>query len=270
MSDIEVEVREDGVAVLTLNRPEQRNAFTVDMVDLWAQRLRELAVDDAARVVVITGAGGSFCAGADTKKMAADADDPQRRAEGRAPITSKRYLDDHIHQVALTLETLHKPVIAAVAGPAVGAGMDMALACDIRYAGASARFSEAYLRAGLVPGNGGCYFLPRIVGMSRALEMLLTGDFVGAEEALEIGLVSKVVADEDLLPTALELAARIAAFPPVHVQLTKRAAYASSRMGLRDSLDLISSHTAVVRTMDDSLEALAAFREKRPGRYQGR
>jgi enoyl-CoA hydratase/carnithine racemase len=259
----------DHIGVITLNRPDQKNAFTVEMVDAWSRIVREAATDDSVRVLVVTGAGDAFCAGADTKKMAADADDEAKRAAGRAPIASRRYLDEHIHQVAYALERFDKPVIAAVNGAAIGAGMDMALMCDLRIAGRSARFAEAYMRAGLVPGNGGCYFLPRLVGLPRALELLLTGDFIDGEEAARIGLVNRVVDDSDVLADAMVLAARLAASPPIAIQLTKRAVYESLHLDLRTSLDLIASHTAVVRATEDSLEALASFREKRPAEYKG-
>lgn len=175
-----------------------------------------------------------------------------------------------MHRVALALEDVDKPVIAAVTGPAVGAGMDMALLCDLRFAGRGARFSEGYIKVGLVPGDGGCWLLPRAVGTSTALRMLWTGDFVGADEALRIGLVDEVHADEDLMDAVYAYAARLAERPPVAIRTIKRAVRQGARHDLRTALDLISSHMAVITSTQDSQEAFAAFQEKRPGVFTGR
>jgi enoyl-CoA hydratase/carnithine racemase len=157
-----------------------------------------------------------------------------------------------------------------VNGTAVGAGMDMALMCDIRLLARSARLSEGYIKVGLVPGDGGCYFLPRLAGMAKALELLWTGDFVDAEEALRLGIASHLYEDADFAASWHAFASRIAAQPPLNVQLIKRAAYQSARSDLRTALDLISSHMAVVRSTRDSAEAMAAFRERRAPRFEGR
>jgi enoyl-CoA hydratase/carnithine racemase len=145
----------------------------------------------------------------------------------------------------------------------------MALMCDLRIMARSARLSEGYIRVGLVPGDGGCYYLPRLIGTARALELLMTGRFIDAEEADRIGLVNRVVDDEDLPAAVAELASSIAAAPPVAIRMIKRATYQSLRTDLRTSLDLISSHTGVVGLMHDSAEAMTAYREKRPGHYTG-
>jgi enoyl-CoA hydratase/carnithine racemase len=268
MDGIHYEV-EDMVGLITLDRTDRKNAFTVEMVHQWAAAVDEAAVDDDVRVLVVTGAGDSFCAGADVKQMGEDADDEARRVEGRKPLQSRRYLTENVHLVALALDRMHKPSIAAVNGPAIGAGMDMALMCDMRIGGRSARFAEAYIRAGLIPGNGGCFYLPRIVGLPKALELLMTGDFVDAEEAYRIGLINRLVDDADLMDETMKLARKLANSPPVQVQLTRRSVYESLDMDLRTSLSTVASHMAVVRTLDDSLEALAAFRERRPGDYKG-
>ncbi|HET6317339.1 MAG TPA: enoyl-CoA hydratase/isomerase family protein, partial [Chloroflexota bacterium] len=151
------EVRPDGVAVITLNRPERLNAFTAEMIDLWVEGLEDARSNDAVRVVVVTGAGRAFCSGGDVGGM------NERSATELAGYDHKRWLEV-VHRVPLTLETVDKPVIAALNGVAVGAGLDMALMCDLRYAAAGARFSEGYVKVGLIPGDGGTYFLPRLVG----------------------------------------------------------------------------------------------------------
>jgi enoyl-CoA hydratase/carnithine racemase len=260
MADLEYTVK-DGIGTILLNRPDKKNAFTLEMIDEWAQVLRSARTDPEVRVVVVTGAGDAFCSGVDLGAFAAESDDP---------LAHKSVLHDRIHRVAYALEDLDKPVIAAVNGTAVGAGMDMALMCDIRLLARSARLSEGYIRVGLVPGDGGCYFLPRMVGMAKALELLWTGDFVDAEEALRLGIANHVYPDEDFAESWHTFARRLAERPPINVQMIKRAAYQSARTDLRTALDLISSHMAVVRSTEDSAEAMAAFRERRAPVFQGR
>lgn len=258
MADIERTI-EDGVATITLNRPHAANAFTLDMIDQWAEWLVEARTDDNVRALILTGAGRHFCAGGDFKVLDGEVSAFERKAR----------LTERIHRIPLALEDLDKPIIAAVNGAATGAGMDMALMCDLRFAGRSARFSEAYIRVGLVPGDGGAFYLPRVVGLPKALELLLTGDFVDAEEALRIGLVNKVFDDAQLLQETARFARRLAALPPINVRMIKRAVYRSIDSDLRTSLDLISSHMAVVQTTRDSREALDAFRAKRAPHFSG-
>jgi enoyl-CoA hydratase/carnithine racemase len=260
VSDLEYRVA-DGIGTLVLNRPERKNAFTLDMADRWAATLIEARTDPEVRVVVLIGTGDAFCSGVDL----------DRRYDGEppSPLRRREVLAARVHRIPLALEDLDKPVIAAINGVAVGAGMDMALMCDMRIMARSARLSEGYIRLGMVPGDGGCYYLPRLVGTAKALELLLTGDFVDAEEAARLGIVNQVVDDADLAPTVEALARKIADSPPVAIRTIKRAVYQSARLDLRTSLDLIASHAAVVGSMQDSAEALAAFRERRPGKYVG-
>jgi len=260
MADLEYSVA-DHVATILLNRPHRKNAFTMEMIDAWADALRQAEDDPQVRAVVVTGAGGAFCSGVDLTVLG---------DQEPTPLGQKEMLTRRIHKVAFAVEALTKPYLAAVDGPAVGAGMDMALMCDMRFAADTARFCEGYIRVGLVPGDGGCYYLPRIVGAATALRLLWTGDFVEAEEALAIGLVSAVHPAAGLLPAVREFAGRLAAQPPVAVQLIKRAVREGERHDLRTALDLISSHMAVVTSTRDSREAMAAFTERRPGVYEGR
>lgn len=254
MPDLEYTVA-DGIGTILLNRPEVKNAFTLEMIDEWARVLVAARTDPAVRVVVVTGAGDAFCSGVDLAEFGNVAE---------ASLERKRFLTDRVHRVAYALEDLDKPVIAAVNGVAVGAGMDMALMCDIRLASRSARLSEGYIRVGLVPGDGGCYFLPRLVGVAKALELLWTGDFVDGEEAHRLGIVNQVYPDDEFAGAWSAFARRIAERPPVNVRMIKRATYQSARTDLRTALDLISSHMAVVQGTDDSAEAMAAFRDRRP------
>ncbi|WP_416063863.1 enoyl-CoA hydratase/isomerase family protein [Rhodococcus indonesiensis] len=259
MDDITYSV-DDRVATITLRRPEAKNAFTLDMVDAWADFVRQAHRAPDVGAVVVTGSGDAFCAGGDLS-MIADLD--------RSPLVGKRVLTEHIHQVALAMEDLDKPSIAAVNGVAVGAGMDMALMCDIRFLARSARMSEGYIRLGLVPGDGGAHYLPRIVGTAKALELLLTGDFVDAEEALRIGLVSHVVDDDALFDTAHAFAARLAAGPPLATRIITRNVHLSLRNDLRTNLDLVSAHMGLVATSEDAREARAARRDRRTPAFRG-
>jgi enoyl-CoA hydratase/carnithine racemase len=260
MSDIRYSVS-GGVATITLDRPKAKNAFTLDMVDLWAGYVDRAQKDSAVGALVLTGAGEAFCAGGDLGTIS----DMTSRA-----MSGKQALTEHIHRVAYAMEAMDKPTIAAVNGVAVGAGMDMALMCDVRYMARGARMSEGYVKLGLVPGDGGAYYLPRIVGTAKALELLLTGDFVDAEEALRIGLVTKIVDDGSVLEEAQAFAGRLAAGPPLAIRMIKRAVYRGLDTDLRTSLDLISSHMGLVATSDDAREAIAAMTERRTPHFTGR
>lgn len=251
----------DGIALLTLNRPQRRNSFTLSMIHRWADLLIEANTDDAVRVIVVTGAGGAFCAGIDLDVL----DTIELTAKAR-----RDFLTDEVHRVARAVEASDKPIIAAVAGAAVGAGMDMALMCDIRIAAQSARFAESYVNLGLVPGDGGGYYLPRLVGTAKALELLLTGDTLTGQQAAELGIANHVVPDDALMDTTMNLAAKIAAKPPIAVRLIRHTVYESQRTDLATALDLVATHMGVAMLTQDHQEALAAFREKRPGNFQGK
>lgn len=252
----------DGhLASITLNRPHRKNAFTLEMVDAWAAALRKAAADPAVRVVLVSGEGGDFCSGVDLTALAEVED---------TPLGRKRMLTDRIHQVALALQDLDKPVIAVLQGVAVGAGLDMALLCDMRWAGESIRLSEGYVKVGLVPGDGGAWLLPRLVGTAKAMELIMTGDVVQAREALQWRMVNHVYPDEEVQQRAREFAERLAAQPPVQVQMIKRLVRSAEQVDLRTHFDLVSSHFGVVSSLDDYAEAGAAFRQKRVGDFQGR
>jgi 2-(1,2-epoxy-1,2-dihydrophenyl)acetyl-CoA isomerase len=260
MTELLYEVAE-RVATITLNRPDKLNAFTGPMIDAWAEALAAAQRDDGVHVVVVTGAGRAFCAGGDVERMG-----------DRAPsaLDLKNQLWEHIHRIPRTLEAMDKPVIAMVNGLAVGAGMGMALMCDVRVASEAARLSTGYLKVGLVPGDGDTYFLPRLVGSARALELFWTGDMIEAAEALRLGIVNRVVPAVELREATYALAGRIAAGPQVAIRLTKRLVYQSLRLDLRTHLDLVSSHMAIVRQTADHAEGVRAFRERRPPRFEGR
>lgn len=253
----------DHIATITLNRPDVLNAFTEEMIEAWVAALQECRDNDDIHVVVLTGAGRAFCAGGDVRAMK---ESPDRNN----PNLTKSRLWDMVQNIPKTLQEMDKPIIAAVNGPATGAGMDMASMCDIRVAAESAKFAESYVRMGLVPGAGGCWFLPRLVGMPKALELLYTADFVEAAEAKEIGLVNHVYPDDELMEQTYKLATKIARRAPISVRLIKRATYQGQRIDLVTHLDQISSHMTIARSSDDHMEAVDAFLEKRHPEFKGK
>jgi enoyl-CoA hydratase/carnithine racemase len=262
MDDIQYSVV-NRVAWIRLNRPAQKNAFTLEMIDAWKGFLEQAGADDGVGAIVVTGNGGSFCAGADLSII--------ERLNGQGSAHAwKTLLWERVHRIAFTLESIDKPVIAAVKGVAVGAGLDMALMCDMRFAGRSATLSEGYIRIGAVPGDGGCYFLPRLTGVAKALELLLSGEFVDAQEALRIGMVNRVYDDSELEAETQAYAEKVAAHSPIALRTIKRATYQSLGMDMKTSLDLMSSHMGMVQTTQDAAEAFAAFRERRAPRFTGR
>ncbi len=232
------------VGVITLDRPHRKNAFTFEMIDEWARFLQHASGDPQIGAIVLTGAGDSFCSGVDLDVL---------RQQPRTTASYKSLLSERIHQVAFALETTSKPVIAAINGVAVGAGLDMALMCDMRFASASATMSEGYIKLGLVPGDGGCYFLPRLVGPAKALELLLTGDTIDAAEAHRIGMVNRVYPDAELVDATIAFAQALAEQPELPIGMIKRAVQQSMRSDLRTSLDLISSHFGIV-AMTESVQ----------------
>ena len=241
----------EGIGRIVLDRPERMNAFTFEMIDAWHDALQRCRSDDGVKVVIVTGAGNSFCSGGDIVEMG-------DRLE-HTPEQRKNELFQRIERIPLALEDLDKPVIAAVNGVATGAGMDMALMCDIRYAAQSARFAETYIKVGLVPGAGGAHFLPRLVGVSKALELFFTGDFIDAQEALRLGIVNRVFPDATLMPEVEAIARRMCEAPPLTLRMIKRAVYQGMRSDLRTNLDLISSHYAIITASQEHKDLVRRF-----------
>lgn len=264
MADLELSTV-GRVRLARLNRPEKKNALSEEMLEMLRGALQSANDDPDIGCFVIAANGDGFCSGGDLSRRAAESAvvDP-------TPLERRTRLQKETHKVALMVEQFEKPLIAVVNGAAVGAGMDLALMCDLRLAGESARFSEGYIRVGLLPGNGGCYFLPRLVGPARALELLWTGDFVGAEEALKIGLVNHVYPDQSLMDDAMAFATRLADGPPIQQRDIKKLMYQAMRTDLRTALDSVAGHMAVVQSTADYKEAIAAFKEKRKPVFQGK
>ena len=240
-----------GVATITLNRPDKLNAFNSEMISLWGDLLDQAASDPAVKVIVVTGAGRAFCAGGDLEDLLS--------YRNRSALEFKDYLYRQVHRIALTMDRLEKPVIAALNGTARGAGLDMALMCDLRIAAASAVFAESYINIGMIAGDGGTYYLPRLIGTARALELFWTGRAVHAEEAERMGFVNRVVPDEDLMRVVTELAHNIAAQPQEAVRCFKRSVYTGMTMSLPAHLDMVSSHMAALKDTPDHQSRLEGF-----------
>lgn len=257
-----------AVATITLNRPSRRNALNQHMLSALDAAVARLAADDSVRVIVLTGAGNSFCSGVDTDELVGGTNTgPHTPGSGGAEALRQGF--SLSHRIILSLFNVEKPVIAAIDGPAVGAGLDLACACDLRIASPTARFSAAYIKVGLFPGYGGVWFYPRLFGMSRAAEMMLTGDFLSAEQALEAGFLNRLVPQQDLQKEAESLAARIAAGPPIAVRLAKTMMHRSLGVDLATSLDMSAAAESITLSSADHAEGMAAARDKRKPKYRG-
>lgn len=257
--------RRGSVALVTLDRPEARNAYSEAMVESLVGAVNEADADPEVRCLVLTGAGRAFSAGGDLKRMR----DKAGMFEG-GPIGLKRGYEAHIQTIPRRFSRLDKPVLAAVNGPAIGAGLDLACMADIRIASSAARFGSTFVKVGLVPGDGGAYLLARTLGLPRALDLMLTGRTIDAAEAERIGLVQRVVAPDRLLEETLAYAESIAANAPLAVQLTKRATYRSFEGGLEAALELAASYQGMAQNTEDHFEAVDAMLEKRSPRFNGR
>ena len=266
--DIAYEVR-DQIATITLNRPERMNSFSDALLGNWADAIGQAAQDDDVRVLVVTGAGRAFCAGADLKARA-EQNEILAASEDQTPAMRRNSLRYSVHRVPQALQYLDKPYIAAVNGPAVGAGMDMASMADLRFASDQARFGMAYVRVGLVPGDGGAWLLPRLVGLQKALELIWSGELFGADDALEMGYVTRVVPHDSLLDEVYAYAAKLAEGPPITMQLAKRLIYRGLDTPFMEALDAAQAAMTIVQTSEDSKEGPKAFAEKRQPIFQGR
>jgi len=263
-----LKIERDGhVVTLTLNRPEKRNAIsTAEECAEVADACRALNRDDRVRVVIVTGEGSSFCAGGDLKGMR----DRTGITGGHSGAEIRESYRRGIQMIPLALYEMDIPTIAAVNGPAIGAGLDLACMCDIRIASEAARFAESFVKVGIVPGDGGAYLLPKVVGMPKALEMSLTGDPLNPAEALACGLVNKVVPPGELMQAAHAMAERIAVNPPQAVRLTKRLLRESQHMRLSTLLEMSAAYQALAHGTRDHREAVDSMLEKRVPHFEGR
>ena len=251
----------DHIATVTFNRPESQNALAPAMLEETMAAVREAEADETVRVLVLTGAGRAFCSGGNVKAMAEVAG---------GPVPRSREQVGQIQELQRQFRRFPKPFIAAVNGAAYGAGLDLACAADFRIAADTARFCEVYVRLGLAPGGGGAWLLPRIVGLTNALDLVLSGEPIDAATAQRIGLVSRVVPAAELTAATAEFARRFALSAPRGVEVAKRALYRGLEMSMDAALDFIRPQIAALRQTADHQEGLRALRERRLPRFEGR
>lgn len=255
--------RDGAILILTMNQPETRNALTGNTaVEEFVQVCDEIRRDASVKAVILTGAGPIFSSGGNVKDMQRFFDD------ALTPDAIREEYRQGIQRIPRALNQLDVPVICAINGPAIGAGLDLTCMCDIRIASETATFAESFVRVGIVPGDGGAWLLPRAVGRAKAAEMAFTGEAIDAQEALACGLVSRVVPADQLLPTARALADKIAANPGAVMRMTKRLLREGEHSTLESLLELSAGYQALAHKTADHREAVMAFVEKRKPRFQ--
>lgn len=253
--------KKEGIASIVLNRPDSLNSLNPQTFQELLIAVREASVSEDVRVVILTGAGKAFCAGGDMKRMVEGTglEPPAQRSEIRTN-----------HQIVKTIREMEKPVIASVNGVAVGAGCDLALACDMRIASEKARFGEVFVNVGLVPDAGGTYFLPRLIGPAKAFDLIMTGRIIDAQEAERIGLVNRVVPHEELEKETLALAEKLAQGPPLAMGMAKTGIYKGMQMDLSSELEYEAYAQSILMKTEDYMEGVKAFSEKRKPKYKGK
>ena len=255
--------QDDRIVKITLNRPDTRNALSGDIIEGLVEYIQKADKDKNVGCVILTGAGKSFSSGGNLQEI--------KDMTTKDQMTQAQLEDWYrfgIQKIPLTMNSIDVPVVAAVNGHAIGAGNDLCTMCDIRIAGEDAKFSESFLRIGIIPGDGGSWFLPKIIGLARANEMILTCDVLDANKALDWGLVSKVVPNENLIVEAQQLAKKIAALPPEASRRAKRLLRMSQNVPLQDALEMAASQQSMLQQLDDHREAIDALLEKRKPNYK--
>lgn len=262
MSDFLIYEQQGAIVTLTMNQPEQRNPLTGNTaVAEFLAAIERIEADESVRCVILTANGPSFSAGGDIREM------KRQAAPEVSEMSIRQDYRKGIQRLTLGMFNLELPVIAAINGHAIGAGLDLACMCDIRIASEKAKFAESFVKVGIIPGDGGAWLLPRIVGLSRASELAFTGDTIDAEQALAWNLVSRVVPHEQLMPAALALAGRIAANASHGLRLTKRLIREGMHSRLESVLELSAVYQAVSHKTTDHSEAVDAFLEKRAPKF---
>lgn len=254
----------DGIATVTFSRPDQRNALNYQMAQEVQDAIAQVRRRRVARVLVVTGAGEAFCAGGDLNELPSGA-----RARATRPEEIRLWLREAIQGASLAIHSLEMPTLAIVNGVAAGAGMDIACACDLRVGSERTRFLTAYTRIGLFPGGGGTWLLPRLVGVPKALELIYTNEALGGAEALRIGLLNSLVPDAALQAKGQELAARMAAGPPLALRLAKLNVYQGLSMDFAPALELAAAAETITLTSEDHREGATALRERREPHFLG-
>lgn len=257
--------KENGMAILTLNRPDRLNAFTNRMYQELSNILDRVKRDDEIKVIIFTGAGRGFCAGSEISSVSERVGDPSKKSLPKSRFQSLQ----QIGRIALDIAEVDKPIIAAINGVAVGAGFSLALVSDIRLASENARLGARWSNIGLIPDMAATYYLPRIVGIAKAIELMISGDLITADEALRVGLLNKVTHPDHLMTIAKEIAEKIAGGPSVAIELTKRGLYRSLDNDLKAQLDYETYAQNICRQTEDAKEGVKAFIEKRKPQFKG-
>jgi enoyl-CoA hydratase/carnithine racemase len=262
MSESIIYEQDQRVVTITLNRPDTRNALSGDLIDGLIDALEKANRDKNVGCVILTGAGKSFSSGGNLQEIK-----NMTTKDNMSQSQLEEWYRFGIQKIPLTMNAIDVPIVAAVNGHAIGAGNDLCTMCDIRIAGEDAKFSESFLRIGIIPGDGGSWFLPKIIGLSRAAEMILTCDVLDAKKALNWGLVSQVVKNEELIIQAKEIANKIASQPPEASRRAKRLLRMSQNVPLDKALEMAASQQSILQMMDDHREAIDALLEKRSPKY---
>ena len=266
MSDSVIKEFNNGIEIWRMNHVATRNAITsLDMIDCLVKYAEQAQQNPEVRVVILTGNGPAFSSGGNVKEIRAEMTESDK-----TPHELATWYREGIQRIPLAFEALDVPIIAAVNGPAIGAGCDLTCMCDMRIAGESARFAESFVKLGIIPGDGGAWLLPRAVGLAKAAEMAFTGDPISAQEALDCGLVSKVVADDELMDEALKLAQRVAVNPPISVRMAKQLMREGQKTDLTTHLQMAAVMQAVSHRTEDHREAMDAIFEKRSPEFKSR
>lgn len=261
---LKVEIRRHHQLWLKLDNSAQSNAISIAMIDSLTEILAQADFDPKIRVIVITGEGDNFCAGGDIKAMK----EKSGMFAGEGNELRMRYMHG-IQQIPRAIENLSKPLIAMVNGAAIGAGCDLAMMADLRTGCEKSKFAETFTKLGLVPGDGGTFFLQRVIGYSKAMQMFLTGDRYDGQAALDFGLLNFLYPQAELEAKTEELAEKIAQNAPVAIQMTKKAMKISYRQDLAGSLDLLAAYQGIAQRTEDHFEALQAFEQKRKAEFKG-
>ena len=269
MSYDDILIERDGrIAKLILNRPQKLNAITDHMEEEMGLAIKELGDDDSIGVVVITGAGRAFSAGADVSELPGNESSNSSNGRGNNPEEIRRNFRKAM-DIVLGVHRMQKPVIGMINGVAAGAGFDLACACDLRVGTPKSRFLAAFIRVGLFPGWGGMWLYAKTLGIPKAAELVFTGDFLQADEAYRLGMLNKLVPEEELEATTMEMARKIADGPPIALRLSKMMLYKALGMDLETAMQMSAALETITLTSEDHVEGVAAFREKRKAIYKG-
>lgn len=260
---LEVQIKKVNQLWITLNNPDQMNAITTPMINSLVSVLKHADFDNDVRVIVLTGKGKSFCAGGDIKAM----QDKTGMFAGESNELRNRYMHG-IQQIPRAIEEISTPIVAMVNGAAIGAGCDLSMMCDLRTGSSLSKFGETFTKMGLVPGDGGTFFLQRVVGYAKAMQMFLTADLFEGQKALEFGLLNFLFEDSNLEAETEKIAEKIASLAPIAQSMTKKAMKISYLADLSTSLDALASFQGITQRSSDHFEALSAFNEKRKANFK--